>query len=178
MVINRHERILNATPETIGALLDKLASSDDLLWAHNRGWSPMKFDRPLQVGAVGGHGPIGYRIEQYIPNQKIMFRFTAPKGFIGTHGLYLKPINANQTRLSHVLEAKLEGSMWFSWTFLFRPMHDALVEDTLDNAQLLFEPNIKRKTWSLYVKFLRLMIRTIKQVSSKTKADQVKAELK
>jgi hypothetical protein len=168
MVFNRHERILKAPAERVGHLIDQLASSNDAVWPHNRGWPPMKFDRPLQVGAVGGHGPIGYTIDQYTPSQKIAFRFTAPKGFIGTHGLYLESINANQTRLVHELEAKLEGNMKFSWIFLFRPMHDALVEDALDNAQLLFEPKIKRQSWSWYVKFLRLMMRFIRQAASKS----------
>ncbi len=167
MVINRHERILSAPIESVGYLIDQLASSNDSVWPHNRGWPPMKFDRPLQVGAVGGHGPIGYTIDQYSPSQKIIFRFTAPKGFIGTHGLYLERINENHTRLTHVLEAELEGNMRFSWTLLIRYMHDALVEDALDNAQILFEPNTKRQTWSWYVKFLRFVMRLIRKLASR-----------
>ena len=178
MVINRHERILKASPKAVGVLIDSLSSSHDQLWPHNRGWPAIQFDRPLQVGAIGGHGPIGYDVKTYTPSQEIVFRFTVPKGFNGTHGLHLEVVSPNQTRLTHVLEAKLEGGMWFAWTFMFRPMHDALVEDALDNAQILFEPNIKRQSWSLYVRFLRFAMRLIRQASTKTKVEQIQAEVK
>jgi hypothetical protein len=167
MVINRHERILKASSRTVGALLDQLASSNDVLWSHNRGWSPIKFDRPLQVGAVGGHGFFGYTIEQYIPGQKILFRFTAPKSLNGTHCVYLEPINSNQTRLVHVIEAEIKGIMWFLWTFMFSSLHNALTEDVMDNAQILFEPNTKRQTWSLKVRILRLVMPFIRKLASR-----------
>ncbi len=163
MIMNRHERRLKASAQTVGTLIDQLASQNDVLWPHHRRWFPMRFDRPLQIGASGGHGPIRYVIEQYTPSQKIGFRLTAPQGLIGTHGFYLEPISANQTRLVHVLEVELEGSMWFAWTFLYCPMHNALVEDALDNGQILFEPNIKRKTWSWYVKSLVFVMNLIRQ---------------
>lgn len=179
MVINRHERTLNASSQTVGNLLNNLSSGQDQLWPYQKGWPPMKFDRPLQVGAIGGHGPIGYNVVQFTPSQKIVFQFTNPQGLVGRHYFYLEEITANQTRVIHLLEAKLEGGMWLAWTFLFRPMHDALVEDALDNGQTLFEPNIKRKNWSLYVRFLRFVMRIIRQANSKnTKTASVKNELK
>ena len=64
-VINVHERELNASLEKAGVLIDRLASRDDLLWPYDR-WPAMRFDRPLGVGAVGGHGPIRYVIEAYV----------------------------------------------------------------------------------------------------------------
>ena len=83
-VINVHERTLNASITETGKLIDGLASSDDKLWPHDR-WPAMKFDRPLEVGAIGGHGPIRYTVESYKPGRYIQFRFIEPTGFLGSH---------------------------------------------------------------------------------------------
>lgn len=56
-VLNVHERELRATSEQVGALIGSLASRNDLLWPRHI-WPKMEFDRPLSVGATGGHGPI------------------------------------------------------------------------------------------------------------------------
>lgn len=53
---NIHRRKLATSPEKVGELIDSLASYNDQLWPHET-WPAMKFDRPLQVGAKGGHGP-------------------------------------------------------------------------------------------------------------------------
>jgi hypothetical protein len=56
---NLHARRLNATQEEkeVGAFIDSLAGDHDRLWA-NHSWPEMRIERPLSVGAVGGHGPI------------------------------------------------------------------------------------------------------------------------
>ncbi len=77
-VINIHERELGANHEQVGALIDSLASEDDRLWP-GHSWPRMKFDRPLSIGATGGHGPIRYFIEGYKPGKFIKFCFTNPK---------------------------------------------------------------------------------------------------
>ncbi|UNO43730.1 DUF2867 domain-containing protein [Streptomyces sp. MST-110588] len=38
----------------------------------------MRFDRPLGVGAYGGHGPVRYRVSAYDPGRRIRFDFTSP----------------------------------------------------------------------------------------------------
>ena len=83
-VLNIHERELKADYEQAAKLIDSLSSGDDLIWP-NQCWPRMKFDRPLSVGAKGGHGPIGYVVEAYKPGQSIKFCFTSPKGFNGFH---------------------------------------------------------------------------------------------
>ncbi|MDQ3135435.1 MAG: hypothetical protein M3Q76_11655, partial [Acidobacteriota bacterium] len=65
---NVHERILQSPFAAAGELIDKLASRDDLLWPRER-WPAMKLDRPLGVGAKGGHGPIRYVVEAYEPGR-------------------------------------------------------------------------------------------------------------
>ncbi|NIP79260.1 MAG: SRPBCC family protein, partial [Gemmatimonadetes bacterium] len=68
----------------VGALLEGLATSGDRLWPHDE-WSAMRFDRPLGVGAVGGHGPIRYTVEELRPGRAVGFRFTGPPGLTGIH---------------------------------------------------------------------------------------------
>ncbi len=109
-VVNVHERELDAAPEEVGALLDSLASPEDALWPI-RSWPPMKFDQGLVVGAVGGHGPIGYVVEHYSPGQQIRFRFTRPEGFQGTHEFEVVSAPGNRVLLRHRIEARLRADV-------------------------------------------------------------------
>ncbi|MBK6295860.1 MAG: SRPBCC family protein, partial [Rhodoferax sp.] len=58
-VVNVHQRLLYAPPEQVGELIDSLASPSDALWP-GQAWPRLKLNRPLSVGAAGGHGPIPY----------------------------------------------------------------------------------------------------------------------
>jgi hypothetical protein len=157
-ILNRHERIFDAPADTVGALMDTLASSEDRLWPR-QAWPRMRFDRPLEVGARGGHGPIRYFIEAYEPGRQIRFRFTAPKGFEGTHAYHVEALDANRTRLAHVLEMKASGTVLFTWPLIFRPLHDALIEDSLDCAERALMGKVAAPNrWSLYVRCLRRLL--------------------
>jgi hypothetical protein len=105
-VVNVHERVLNASMTEIGKLIDDLASADDKLWPHDR-WPAMKFDRPLSVEAVGGHGPIRYMVESYQPGQRIQFRFTRPKGFLGSHRFEVEKVEGEKAKLRHIIEMRV-----------------------------------------------------------------------
>ncbi len=98
MVTNIHARLLDAPAGEIGTLIDGLGSADDRLWPHDR-WPPMHFDRPLSVGAIGGHGPIRYVVESYRPGHSVQFRFTRPKGFLGYHRFEVEPKGSGRTEL-------------------------------------------------------------------------------
>jgi hypothetical protein len=153
-VINIHERFLHAPAAEVGQLVDSLASSEDRLWP-NHCWPAMKLDKPLGVGADGGHGPIRYVIESFTPGQLIWFRFTGPKGFDGGHGYEVVVEEGKPTLLRHTLRMKTTWPATISWPLMYRPMHDALIEDSLTNAQvsLGLEPEVK--PWSFKVKMLR-----------------------
>lgn len=153
-MLNVHERVLVATPAEVGALLDRLASREDGIWPRDR-WPAMRFDRPLGVGAVGGHGPVRYNVEDYQPGRSVRFRFTAPRGFLGTHGYEIEE-RAGETLLRHVLKMRTEGPALLTWPLMFRPMHDALIEDSLDRAErsLGREP-ARPNRWSARVRLLR-----------------------
>ena len=133
MVINIHRREYDANAATIGALLDSLGSPGDRLWPRDR-WPVMRFDRPLGVGARGGHGMIRYYVESYQPGQKIIFRLTGPKGFDGAHWFEVEEVEPGRTRLRHTLEVRLSGTARLTWPFVIRWLHDALLEDALDRA--------------------------------------------
>lgn len=158
-VLNVHERVLAAPLVEVGRLMNGLASPGDALWPRDR-WPVMRFDRPLQVGAVGGHGPIRYVVEAYTPGQHIHFRFTGPEGFIGYHAFGVEAVTLERTRLRHVLEMSAVGQAVFTWSLLFRPLHDALIEDSLDCAERALGGKPAARTWSLWVRLLRRLLQS------------------
>lgn len=99
MVLNIHTRDLHTSRDAVGALLDSLASKQDLLWPHDR-WPTMRLDRPLQIGAAGGHGPIRYRVEWYEPGRAVLFRFPGRSCFAGCMMLWSRMLLIVQKLLS------------------------------------------------------------------------------
>lgn len=155
-VRNVHERTLAAPPAAAGALIDTLASADDRVWPRDV-WPAMRFDRPLSVGAVGGHGPVRYTVEAYEPGRRISFRFTAPRGFHGTHALDVRP-DGDGARITHVLEMRASGPALVTWPLVFRPLHDALVEDAFDRAERSLGLPETGSRWSPWVRALRWLL--------------------
>ncbi|MGD9720372.1 MAG: hypothetical protein AB7O59_06930 [Pirellulales bacterium] len=153
-VLNIHQRELAASPAQVGELIDSLAGPRDSLWPRHS-WPRMQFDRPLAEGAVGGHGPIRYFVEQYVPGTSIRFRFTGPRGFDGYHGFDCQPTSRRTVVLKHTLQMTAHGPAIVTWPLLYRPLHDALIEDSLATAQaaLGLEPDVR--PWSTWVRLLR-----------------------
>jgi hypothetical protein len=153
-VVNIHQRVYPVSPDALGALLDTLSSPGDRLWPGNA-WPKMAFDRPLQVGATGGHGPVGYRVTAYEPGRSVWFAFLRPAGFDGGHGLEIEALGDGRSVLRHRLEMSAAGPARLSWPLVFRPLHDALVEDALTRAEteLGLPPTARR--WSARVRLLR-----------------------
>ena len=157
-VINVHQRELSAPSSEVGALLDSLSGPNDRLWPSR--WPPMRFDRPLQVGAVGGHGPIKYRVEQYTPGALVCFRFTAPEGFHGTHSFSVAPPSGTcGVSVVHRLEMTTSGRATWLWLVAIRPLHDALIEDAFDCASRELKLPCVPRTWSAWVRILRRCLR-------------------
>jgi hypothetical protein len=153
-VLNIHEREIPAGASKVGALIDSLASDNDALWP-KAFWPAMRFDRPLSVGAVGGHGPIPYVVEEFRPGQMVKFRFLGPRGFNGSHWLEVLPKGENSTVLRHTIGMRAEGAALLSWPLIIRPLHDALLEDALALAQASVGAVPVVRPWSPWVKFLR-----------------------
>ena len=153
-VLNVHQRSLRASPAQAARLLDGLSSPQDPLWP-SEAWPRMRFDRPIQPGALGGHGPIRYAVASYDPGQRITFRFTAPRGFVGQHWFEVLPEGTSGTLLRHTIRMTLTGSALLSWPLVYRPLHDALVEDALTKAQVTLGEQPARVRWSPWVRLLR-----------------------
>jgi hypothetical protein len=156
-VLNVHTRELAVTSEQAGVLLDSLAGDTDRLWP-GRTWPAMRFDRPLAVGAIGGHGPIRYRIEAYVPGVWIRFRFTAPRGFDGFHEYTVRETPDGHVTMQHLCAMRLRGSSRLSWPLFYRPMHDALIEDSIDLAeQAGADARQPVRRWTCQVRLLRAL---------------------
>jgi len=155
---NVHERAFPAPTQAAGRLLDGLSSHPDPLWPGGP-WPPVKFDRPLGVGAAGGHGPIRYYVEEYEPGCRVSFRFTGPAGLTGTHEWRAAPAPGG-CLLRHTIEGRKAGKMLLAWPLVFRPLHDALLEDALDKAELALTGTVDRpRAWSWRVRLLRRAVR-------------------
>lgn len=157
-VLNVHQLVLQVPATRAASLIDGLASAGDMLWPADR-WPPMRFDRPLGVGATGGHGPIRYTVESYVPGQRVVFRFLEPRGFVGTHRFEIEPLDAASARLRHVIEMQAKGRAWLAWTLAIRPLHDALLEDAMDRAARFTGQPLPWRRWSCRVRFIRWIMR-------------------
>jgi hypothetical protein len=156
-VVNVHERAIAASAGRVGALIDGLASDDDQLWPWDR-WPAMKLDRPLGVGAVGGHGPVRYFVEAYEPGRLARFRFTGPRGFDGYHEYQVDDLDSVPARLRHAIDMHARGRANLTWPMVFGPLHDALIEDSLERAAVRCGMPPQPRAWSPWVRFLRWVL--------------------
>ena len=121
----------------------------------------MLFDRPLGVGADGGHGPIPYACTAYEPGRRVEFRFSPGFFAQGTHIL-----EVDGGTLRHTMEVRLVGKGRLLWPLAFRWLHDALIEDMLDRAgNSLGHPPAVRARWSPWVRLLRSAARRVPVLS-------------
>jgi hypothetical protein len=156
-IVNVHERALPAGGAIAEALIDGLAGDDDRLWPRDR-WPPMRFEHGLCEGSDGGHGPVRYQVIEHRPRRLVRFRFTAPAGLIGEHAYELEA--GDRTVLRHTLTARAEGRMRWQWPLLFGPLHDALIEDSLDHAiAVVSEVPYEPAQWPLRVRALRWLLK-------------------
>ena len=153
-----HSRCIGAPLSAVGALIDTLASRDDRLWPH-ADWPAMRFDRPLGVGATGGHGFIRYSVEEYREGRSITFRITGPKGFSGTHAFDVSE-DGSATLLTHTIDGGITLAFAPRWFGVVRPLHDALMEDALDNAERETTGSATAPArWSWWTRMLRRAFR-------------------
>ncbi|MEW6348144.1 MAG: SRPBCC family protein [Thermodesulfobacteriota bacterium] len=156
-VLNIHERELPFPADQVGKLIDTLSSPEDALWPKEL-WPPMRFDRPLSVGAVGGHGPVGYEVEDYVPGISVRFRFRAPKGYDGFHEFRVIAVSSERAVLRHTIEMTAHGIAVLSWLLAIRPLHDALLEDSLALAEASLGLKPRVIPWSCRVRLLRRLL--------------------
>lgn len=154
-VYNLHVRRL---PSVDPDLIDSLAGRADRLWP-DKVWPAMRFDRPLGVGATGGHGPVRYQVVAYEPGHWVRFRFSGPRGFDGFHEFTVHRADKH-AELHHLLAMTARGPARITWPLLWRPLHDALIEDSLDRAEQAATGTVRVPArWSRYVRLLRALFR-------------------
>ena len=157
-ILNKHSRELPVTKTDVAQLMTTLASPEDRLWPIGK-WPRMSFDRGLEPGAVGGHGPIRYEVEEVVAGRKVVFRFRMPGLFRGIHFFEVRE-SQGKCSLTHVIQAKLGWYGWLLWPMVVRPLHDALVEDAFDRAEWALTGQVTRPAvWSAYVRLLRRLAR-------------------
>lgn len=152
-IVNIHTRHLPASVAQIGQMIATAASKEDRVWPHEN-WPRMHLDRPIQVGASGGHGPIHYRVSIYEPQERVRFEFTS--GSIGWHELQLQATGENSCLLTHTIQTQPSWQFRIAWLLVIRHMHDALVEDLFDKLEAQFHVLEQPKRWNAYVKILRI----------------------
>lgn len=157
-IINIHNRMINKPISEVAAVLNSLSSDNDQLWPHEN-WPPMKFDRDLSEGATGGHGPIRYVVTDYKPGKNILFKFIEPSSFKGNHWFELKEKEESKTEITHTISMNVSGSAIISWLIIIRPLHNALIEDSFDKAQLTLGLEYKRNKWTFWVMLLKSILK-------------------
>ncbi|MCK7624780.1 DUF2867 domain-containing protein [Streptomyces sp. RS10V-4] len=129
-------RTVHAPAEAVGAPLDRPSGASDPLFP-GPAWPPLRFDRPLGIGADGGHGPLRYPVSAYEPGRRIRFAFTpGPSGrSAGHHEPTAHPLGSDGCRLTHVPEARLPFARRLAWHLAARAVHLAVVGELFDNAE-------------------------------------------
>lgn len=149
-VHNVHRREFAVPLSAVQSLLKEVGTKRDQLWPRGQ-WPPMRFP---QEGGVGGHGPIRYRVQSRSPAE-VRFLFCQSALWSGGHTLRVRPTPKGAV-LEHVIEARLTWPGLLVWHLAVRPLHDALLEDALDNAQRLLTGGVGRPAqWSAWVRMLR-----------------------
>jgi hypothetical protein len=144
-ILNVHERELPVPAGDVGRLLDRLGSVDDPLWPAPT-WSPMRFDRPLGVGADGGHGRIRYRVTRHEPGRLVECTFDPASGCHGVHTFELEPRGTDRCVLRHRVTGRTTGAMRLWWPLVVRSCHDAVLEHLLDNAERAVTGRVRTPT--------------------------------
>jgi len=157
-VLNIHSRVINADIDTVTRAISTLATKDDKVWPKET-WPKMKLSKGLEVGSQGGHGPIGYRITEYVPGNLIVFQFQKPKGFHGFHKFEITEISPSSTKVKHTIDMQSKGLGTFQWIFGVRALHDALIEDAFDKMENLLAGENLSTDWSLWVMVLRKVLK-------------------
>lgn len=157
-VINIHNRKIAQPKDNIIALFKTLATKNDLMLATDK-WPAMKLDKGMTIGSHGGHGPIRYTVDAYSPEGYVKFSFTRPKGFHGFHQFEITALTEQLTEIKHTIDMSINWQALLTWPLAIRWLHDALIEDALDKVENHFTEKRKFTRWSLWVKFLRWVLK-------------------
>jgi hypothetical protein len=154
-MINMQRRVIAAPVTVLGRLHDRLAGPDDPLWPATDG-EQIRLDRPLGVGARGGHGPFRYTVVAYEPGLRVRWEFAAGSPLDGYHELWVRSVGHDRAEMVHILVARARGAMLLLWPLATRWLHQALIADLLDNAERAATGTVRRPArHSWWVRLLR-----------------------
>ena len=118
----------------------------------------MRRSGELRVGAACHHDYVRYTVAEYVPGRRVWFDFTEID-LRGGHGFDVSE-EGGATRLRHTLRGRPRRSMRVMWPLVVRPIHDALVEDLLDNAERELTGTVAAPhRYSRWVRLLRAAIK-------------------
>lgn len=156
MIRNVHERTIEAPADRVGELFDRLGGPDDRIWP--RAWTPMRLDRPLRVGADGGHGSVRYGVIEHDPGRRVCFLFRPETGIDGFHEFSVEPLGEERCRVRHILLGRPMGAMKIIGLAVVT-LHDALLEDLLDNLEREVTGTVRSPAaWSFGTRVWRVLI--------------------
>lgn len=152
---NVHQRELPVPAGVVGPYLDRLGSPEDVLWPAPA-WPPMRLDQPLRVGSAGGHDDVRYAVSGYEPGRRVGFTFDPSTGLHGRHALEVYPLGPERCLLRHEMDGRLTGRARVLWPLAVRWMHDAVLEDLLNNTERAVTGTVRTPyRWSPWVRLLR-----------------------
>jgi hypothetical protein len=115
----------------------------------------MRMPAPLAVGVSGGHGPVRYRVVEHEPGRRVRFEFHPGFGD-GHHEMSVSQAGPGRVVLRHELVVAPRGVMRLAWPLAVRWLHDAVLEDLLDNAERELTGQVATPArWSWWVRVLR-----------------------
>lgn len=131
VIVNEHSRVTHGPLGRAEDLFADLGGANDAIWPSDR-WAPMVLDNGHQVGSRGGHGEVRYEVTSSVPRRSVTFTF--PPGFEleGSHTLWIEPAPDGRVRWQHTL--RLRGPLSAMQRAIVL-LHDALLEDLLDQAE-------------------------------------------
>jgi hypothetical protein len=150
--VNVHERVLPASADEVGALIDR----PERMWPER--WPALRLDSPIRVGDESRRGFICEEVVEYRAGERLAFRMTSPAQLHGKHRFEVEPVGERQTVLRHVVDVAPDGAARLLWPLVVRPLHDALLEDLLDRAETAVGGSPAPRAWSRRVRLLRWYI--------------------
>lgn len=149
--------------EQVGELLGELCSPSDRLWPDEL-WPLKRLDGPLEHGVIFGHGPVRYRLAEFLPGKKITFVFVTPRigitsGLNGRHLFSVRQSSDSSVILRHEIDAQLSGPALIIWPLAIRPLHNALIEDGFSKGRAELTGSVRTKpAWPLHIRVLRWLL--------------------
>lgn len=157
MIRNVHARRLPVQACVARAALGQLATELDRVWPSGT-WPSLQLDSGLTPGSAGGHGPIRYQLA-LVDDRSIVFEFGHASGFTGTHRFDVRP-DGLACEVVHTIEMRAAGVNRLRWALAVRWLHDALLEDLLDELTRAVGAAVRTPArWSPYVRLLRRTFR-------------------